>query len=88
MSIVILLHVCMPLNKYRSIVLIGTSALMAVLFGLDAFAKANILDIKYTEINNSCLLLGMIIFVVLLPLYFLIGYLFSVLHKKRKHRHA
>lgn len=88
MSIVILLHVCMPLNKYRSIVLIGTSTLMAVLFGLDAFAKANILDIKYSAINNSCLLLGIIIFIALIPLYFLIGYLFSILHKKRRNRHA
>ncbi|MCQ2795848.1 MAG: HAD-IC family P-type ATPase [Bacilli bacterium] len=85
MSIVILLHVCMPLNKYRSIVLIGTVALMSILFVIDAFTPIVILDINYQAINTSTALLGLIIFIVLVPLYFLIGYLFTKITKKRKH---
>lgn len=89
MSIVILLHVCMPLNKYRSIVLIGTTVLMAGLFAIDAYFRLVLnsdfpLDIKYLSINTSCILLGVIVFLVLVPLYFLIGYLFTKTVKQRK----
>ena len=84
MSIVILLHVCMPLNKYRSIVLIGTVVLMVALFLVDALTPVVILDINYQAINTSIALLGLIIFIVLVPLYFLFGYLFTKLIKQRK----
>lgn len=84
MSIVILLHVCMPLNKYRSAVLIGTVLLMAALFLIDALTPVVILDINYQAINTSVALLGLIIFVVLVPSYFLFGYLFTKLIKQRK----
>ena len=89
MSIVILLHVCMPLNKYRSVVLIGTTILMAGLFCIDAylhlFKGTDILDIHYLAINNSCWLLGAIVFIVLVPIYFLIAYLFAKLVKRNRH---
>ena len=84
MSIVILLHVCMPLNKYRSIVLMGTTLLMGVLFCVDAFTPITILDINYLHISTSCALLGAIIFAIMIPLYFLIGYLASKLIKVMK----
>lgn len=89
MSIVILLHVCMPLNTYRSVVLIGTTVLMAGLFAIDAYFRLVLnsdfpLDIKYLSINTSCVLLGAIVFLVLVPLYFLIGYLFTKTVKQRK----
>ncbi|MCQ2795342.1 MAG: HAD-IC family P-type ATPase [Bacilli bacterium] len=89
MSIVILLHVCMPLNKYRSVVLIGTTCLMTILFGVDAYLKikvgTDILEIDYLLINNSCWFLAGIVFLVLVPLYFVFGYLFGKLVKKRNH---
>ena len=89
MSIVVLLHVCMPLNKYRSVVLIGTTILMAGMFGIDAYMKlkniGTILDINYAAINTSCCLLGVIAILVLIPLYFVFAHLFEKLMKRHHH---
>ncbi|MCQ2796810.1 MAG: HAD-IC family P-type ATPase [Bacilli bacterium] len=54
MSLVIFLHVCLPLNKYRSLVLFGTFLVMGAFFVADGliatFTSSDILNIDYLSI--------------------------------------
>lgn len=91
MSLVILLHVCMPINKYRRIVLIGTFIVAGIILAADVVVcfysgGQNYLDADYRAINNACLLLGLLMFIVSIPLYFVLAKYFKVFinYLKRK----
>ncbi|MCQ2793882.1 MAG: HAD-IC family P-type ATPase [Bacilli bacterium] len=89
MSLVILLHVCFPLNKYRKIVLIATCSVMALLITIDVITFylvpiMNFLAIDYSKINNACLLLGLLTFIVSIPAYIIVAKYFKVFINRRK----
>lgn len=88
MSLVILFHVCMPLNRYRSIVLSTTFILSVGVIisdvALYVYKGGGVLSIDYYNINNGCLLLCILVFILSIPLYFVITRLFAKLFNKEK----
>ena len=78
MSLVILLHVSMPLNKYRKRVIVAAAVALLVFFCLDVLTYFKVsgestfalLDIKYSKIDRNTAILGPCLFAVGIPIYF------------------
>lgn len=88
MSFVILLHVCMPVNRYRLIILMGTFVAIGLFFSIDSllfYTKGyDFLEINYNSITTPCMIATGIIFFIGIPLYFIVGYLFDRFIKKKE----
>lgn len=91
MSLIILFHVCMPLNRYRTIVLSTTLALSVGVIVADvalyAYQGGGVLSINYLSINTACLLLCLLMFIVSIPLYFALAHLFAKWFNKEKRQY-
>lgn len=96
MSFVILYHVCSPLNKYRSRVMLFTFMAMGIFFLADVMlylfgpvandVHMSLLDIDYREINWKCIVFGFALVMAGIPLYFLACNIFTrIFNKRDKH---